>query len=271
MKRLILVTCTLAAGLAVSTDLHAQQERETTEDGARAGYAQLYSNGMQAYVDGDYELAVDLFYRAYGIDQKPLVARLIVRSFDFMGACDRALRQREFYNSEHPDAKDVQLQQCSNPARVSVECGDVDAPVRVDDKVEARCGETLSLPPGRHVLSSPALDTPTTLDIEAGEQRTISLAVDPKKWSPPRGDQPRKWRGERGAVDSDPTDEFSVYQSRDGIYRVWVRYDLLKDPDMHSGEGDGPRVLRLCDVDQRYDDAEENCVPLEQLQIEKVE
>ncbi|MGM0558082.1 MAG: hypothetical protein ACQEVA_16980 [Myxococcota bacterium] len=266
MKRIILAICVLAAGLALSEDLGAQDSGD-----ADAGYAELYSEGMQAYVDGDYERSVDLFYRAYGLDQKPLVARLIVRSFDFMGACDRAMRQRAFYRSEHPDDRDVRLQQCSNPARVRVNCGDVGAPVHVDDKIQARCGETLSLAPGRHVFTSPALDTPTTLDLEAGEEREVSLAVDPKKWSPPSGEQPRKWQREHASTGEDPADEFSVYQSRDGIYRVWVRYDLLRDPDMHSGDDDQPRVLRLCDVDQAYDDEEENCVPLEQLQIDKVE
>ena len=244
---------------------------ESTEGGT---YAEFYSQGMQAYVDGDYQTAVDYFYRAYGMDAKPVVARLIVRSFDFMGACNAADRQREFYRSEHPGQREVELQRCSNPAQVELECGQVDAPVKVDEVVSGRCGQTVALAPGRHVLTSPALDQPATIDVEAGESRTVSLAVDPKKWSPrPGGEHPEKWRERRARQSGDDVDrkDFSVYQSRDGLYRVWVRYDLLKDPDMHSGSDDKPRVLRLCDVDQIYDDAEQNCVPLEPLQIEKVE
>jgi hypothetical protein len=269
LNRLIVIAAAWMLATAGAADASAQ-----SSEGAEESYSAFYSKGMQAYVDGDYEEAIDLFYRAYGMDAKPVVARLIVRSYDFMGACDAARRQQEFYSAEHPDGKNVALQQCSNPARVQIECGGVTAPVVIDEHIEAACGETVSLPAGSHVLHSPALDSPATVDVEAGEARAVSLAVDPKKWAPATGDEhPRKWGVDRVGSPKDGVDneDFSVYQSRDGLYRVWVRYDLLKDPDMHSGDEDQPRVLRLCDVDQTYDDAEENCVPLEPLQIEKVE
>src|SRR5690554_7504216 len=93
-KNALFVSTFLLFG-ALSTPVFAQSSR--TSQSSEIAHADFYGNGLRSYTEGNYVEAIDHLFHAFALRPSAEVLRLIVRSYDFMGHCDAAQKQRVFF------------------------------------------------------------------------------------------------------------------------------------------------------------------------------
>jgi hypothetical protein len=228
-------------------------------------YGTFYGDGLRHYVEGRYDRAVEQLFRAYALRPTAAVAGLLVRSYDFMGHCDAAGRQLEFYGQAHPREPAIRLQRCERPAELVIECeGRATTTVRVGPMIETQCGATLRVAPGRYAVEVEGGSSGgQMIEVAPGEQVEVALE------GPGRG--LRRTIGEsRVPRLKAPGEDYRVIRSSDGLYEIWVRAQMGRDPDMFpldtlrlrpyvemicADEGADEAGMRACYFLQRKDDS----------------
>jgi hypothetical protein len=263
----------MVAGLAlfVTVSLSATTVMAESND----AYVRYYGDGLRHYAEGDFGAAVQNLFRAYALDSKPSTLGLIVTSYDKMGYCDAAERQLGVHRLVHPDAGSPELIHCSSTGTVEIACKGPEADVTVDRQFQVSCGQRIALPVGEHRLSAERVDSPRRFTVQAGRTARVELAFAPAptRWNTASSrTQSSKEpdavaqidRLERGGLD------YTVFESPDGLYRIFV----------HPGSAASggvlplqlrPDVLRLCDSGESFDPASSHCIPLQGMQIQKME
>lgn len=266
---LILLVCSLLCSLPGLFGASALAADSTGD------YARYYGDGLRHFAEGDFAEAVEHLFRAYALEPEASTMGLIVASYDKMGFCDAAKRQLDVHRLVHPDAKAPSLDRCKATGTVAITCEGPEAPVTVDRQFQVACGQRVALPVGEHRLSAERIDAPEMVVVQKDQTANVALifAPAPERWKsaakPPAISKlpdanAKVARLEKGGLG------YTVFQSRDGLYRVFI----------HPSAGDSghlislplrPDVLRLCDSGDQFDRKSGQCVPVEGMQIQKME
>lgn len=239
-------------------------------------YAAYYGDGLRHYTEGRLSEAVEHLYRAYALRDEPATLSLIIRAYDEMGHCDAVERQLEIFALAHPEQKAPQARRCATTGQIELRCKGGQRPVRVDEHFEVACGKTVSVPVGERRLVGDFAQAPRQVSVSADQTVSVELVFSPA---------PKRWKQARGRASVDMVQDsqlarvdrldgsanaYTVYQSPDGLYHIFIH---------QGGAGMGgvipiqirPEVLRLCDTGERYDQPSHSCVPVEEMQIQKME
>ncbi|MFU8803384.1 MAG: hypothetical protein ACNA8W_06220 [Bradymonadaceae bacterium] len=241
----------------------AAQQTSDTDAGL---YASTYGEGLRHYVEGRYDQAVEMLFRAYALKPTPSTARLLVRSYDFMGHCGAASRQLEFFREAHPRDQGPTLQRCERPASLVIDCEPYGAPVHINRFIAGHCGATIAVAPGiQNIQRDGDKRAGRRVEVGADEVATISLGEMPG--SAARGKAPSAHAPDVSRLTS-TEGSYRVIQSRDGLYQIWVRSDLGEDPDMFPLDSlrFRPYVEIICADEGKPGADNETCVMLRELQ-----
>lgn len=211
-----------------------------------------YGDGLRQLAEGRYEEALVDLYRAYGISGRAEVLSAVVGAYDAMGHCGAARQQRELFEARHADEVAPGLKRCARSGEVELACGSVGGAVEISASIEARCGDTLELAAGTYQVrrrGAEAID----VDVEAGSAQRVDLMEPPS----PKGAVARL-RGP-GLFGTDvqrlrpSAPAYTVYQSADGLYQIWVRsagderrYDAMPRVEIVCPDDAGERVDPGC-------------------------
>jgi hypothetical protein len=207
-------------------------------DRSRHAFALHYGDGMRHYAEGHYDEAVRELFRAHALEPSARIARLIVRSYDAMGHCDAAARQRELLRERFRGADVPGPGRCAESGELTIECGDDTAvgEVVVDSRIETSCGSTLTVPLGTHTVTSPGARGAQRVEVTA-DARQVSVALrapEAASVSSPELkkltlDSPRSERARRPHTDVPRLEagasQFRVIRLPGGIYYLWVAPD----------------------------------------------
>ncbi len=272
-RSFILGVLAVAMSVMSATAALAQPPARASAPQDASAYSRYYGDGLRHYAEGDFEAAVENLFRAYALRAKASTMRLIVDSYDKMGFCDAASRQLSVYRMVHPDAPIPKLSRCGTTGTLQVQCEGPQAAITVDHQFDVTCGERVALPTGEHRLTSPRAKAPVTVTLQKNQlaSTTVALLPAPKRWKAARaqvsklGDIPinvaRLGRAGPG---------YTVFQSPDGLYQIFIRPNA-------AGSGAviplpfRPDVLRLCDSGERFDTRAKRCVPVDGMQVQKME
>jgi hypothetical protein len=283
----ILVAASCFATLALSSTPAMAQSGQNRPDQAHSAqphsgipqpddaYARYYGDGLRHYAEGDFSQAVENLFRAYALESKASTLGLIVTSYDKMGFCDAATRQLSVHRMVHPDTTSPTLSNCASTGAVAISCKGPEAAVTVDRQFTVSCGQRIELSTGEHQLSAERVDSPRRVTVEEGETESVELVFSPAptRWKTASSEAKVSKlpdaaaqidRLERGGLD------YTVFQSQDGLYRIFIH------PGSASSGGVlplplRPDVLRLCDSGESFDAKSHSCVPLQGMQIQKME
>lgn len=260
----VLIATILMVLTSVSGDVKAQSS-PLVPGPESDSYATYYGDGLRHYTEGRYDQAVESLFRAYALRPTASVARLLVRSYDFMGHCDAAQRQIEFFREVHPRTETPQFQRCKEPAQLKITCEPLGAEVKVNRMIDTYCGATLSVAGGMQHLwlaREPAIQQQVA--VAAGELVEVHL------------ESPEKRTREWSVVDSNvrvprltrPTAAYQMIRSSDGLYRIWVREEMGNDPDMLPLDTlrFRPYVEIICADEERESEGDPSCYFLKRLQ-----
>ncbi|RDV40024.1 hypothetical protein DV096_05560 [Bradymonadaceae bacterium TMQ3] len=202
-----------ALALLVSSPVWGQQD---------AGPGVYYGDGLRHLAEGRYGEALIDLHRAYGIAGRPEVLEAIVGAYDAMGFCEAATRQRELYVERHGQASAPGLERCLRVGQVEPICEGREGRVLIDAMFEVECGQSVMLAEGRYRM---AWDGGDSVEVEVEAER--SQQVELKELAPIKGAVARL-RGP-GLFGTDvqrlqpSAPSYTVYQSADGLYQLWVR------------------------------------------------
>ena len=168
-------------------------------------YAEYYGDGVRAYTESRYDVALTNLYRALALKPSPYVVKLIVRVHDFQGNCSARDASSKILSELVPGASVPPAQRCVNTGEVTIQCAPQVGEVRVDDEFVAKCGARLRLPSGPHRLANTKLGSVIDIDVRSGERVVADLMLRPNKWyrSKRRADLPQKWSYPRLVNDPD--------------------------------------------------------------------
>lgn len=202
-----------ALALLVSVPAWGQQEAE-------AGV--YYGDGLRHLAEGRYgEALVDL-HRAYGIAGEPEMLEAIVGAYDAMGLCEAAMHQRDFYGIRHGQASAPGLKRCLRVGQVEPICEGGEGRVVVDATFEVGCGQRVLLAEGSYQMAQGGGEV-VEVAVEAESSQQVEL-----KEPPPIKGAVARLRGP-GLFGTDvqrlqpSAPSYTVYQSADGLYQLWVR------------------------------------------------
>ncbi len=231
-------------------------------------YAEYYGNGLRSYTEGNYVEAIDQLFRAFALQQSPDLLRLIIRSYDAMGHCDAAQKQRTFFQDLYPRDLAPPPDQCQSTAALTIECTPVRTPVTVNYVIDSYCGATLNLAPGNIHIESPSHGSSQSITLQKGEQATAQIKLNAEKWPQIETVDASNHNQPLIRVPRLPTrqSEYAVYQSRDGLYQIWVRAELRSEQDLSANPGFSiqPRVEIVCAEDGM--DEDRDCMFLRSIQ-----
>lgn len=175
----------LAAFVALPSEAHAQDDEE-------ARFHAVVGEAMRYYTEEKYDAAIERFFAAKLIKDKPELVYNIARAYDKMGRCSTAKKHYAQFlaRGDSPDelrakarSYDEALGECPTTGTLALTCSPADARVQIDGQTAAPCGQ-LTLEQGPHtlVVSAPGyvpIDRQVT--IEAGETlaTTIALNLEP--------------------------------------------------------------------------------------------
>ncbi len=248
---------------ALSTPVFAQFSR--TQQTSNEAYADFYGNGLRFYTEGNYVEAIDHLFHAFALRPSIDVLRLIVRSYDFMGHCDAAQKQRVFFQELYPRESVPPADQCKETATLTIDCTPTRTPVIVNHVIDSYCGATLNVVPGKVHVESSTHGSSQSISVNPGDTAVVQIKLNAEKWS--KVDAPANSSG-LIRVPRLPTrqSEYAVYQSRDGLYQIWVRAELRSEQDLSNSPDFKmqPRVEIVCSEDS--EDAERDCMFLRSIQ-----
>lgn len=247
----------------LSTPVSAQSSR--TPQTSNEAYADFYGNGLRSYTEGNYVEAIDHLFHAFALRPSAEILRLIIRSYDFMGHCDAAQKQRVFFQEIYPREAVAPPDQCKQTASLTIDCTPIRTPVTVNYVIDSFCGATLNIVPGKVHVESPSHSSSQTLTVNPSENAIAQIKLNAEKWSKIDSSS---HSSSLIRVPRLPTrqSEYAVYQSRDGLYQIWVRAELRSEQDLSSSPEFKmqPRVEIVCAEDS--EDAERDCMFLRSIQ-----
>ncbi|TXD38896.1 hypothetical protein FRC98_00390 [Lujinxingia vulgaris] len=218
-----------------------------------------YGDGLRNLAEGRYAEALVDLHRAYGIAGEPEMLEAIVGAYDTIGLCDAAMRQRDFYGIRHGQASAPELKRCLRVGQVEPICEGEGGRVVVDATFEVACGQRVILAEGRYRLEHPDGGERVEVEVEAGSVQRVELEEPlPVKGAVARLRGPGLFgtdvqRLQPGAP------AYTVYQSADGLYQIWVR------PAAAARRYEAvPRVEIVC-PDDAGEEVDAGCVWLREL------
>ena len=216
-----------ALGLCAACLWPGQALAQTTVKPTEAQF-QLYQEGSEAFGQGDYKKAVDLFKASLHLGELNITYLNMGRAYFKMGQCDKA---RESYDKaqrapaiaqpapalvrQKIDQYRAELASC--PARLTVECQNKGVQITIGDRAPMACdGQPVALAPGQYVIRGTEGDKAfeETVTLQAMQQATITLGggtgavvTDPKIRKPKKGGE---------VVEKEPEGPVFVFGARVG-------------------------------------------------------
>lgn len=263
----------IAALLMVGIGLFAGDVFATEGDSA-GQYGVVYGDGLRHLAEGHYEAAVRELFRAYGMRPSAQVMSLIIDAYDAMGNCEAVERQLQFFDRSHKGEEPPKKQRCRVTGELLVECGrQGTVEIYINGTPRGRCGEVWKVPAEEELTVSLADGTVArTVRLEICGREHLTLV------SQPRLAEVTRLPGFEGHVErlpavvgdaaqvprlSVPAAAYTVFQSEDGIYQVWMRQS---QPVASVDESNGaPRVEIICPDDAPDGEVERGCLWLREL------
>ncbi|RAL24873.1 hypothetical protein DL240_01295 [Lujinxingia litoralis] len=218
-----------------------------------------YGDGLRHLAEGRYAEAVVELHRAYGMAGEAGMLAQVIEAYDAMGHCEAASRQLVLYGERHGSGGAPELKRCARSGVVALTCAPRGEAVRVNGAFVVGCGQEIRLPEGRHRLER---EGGQALEVEV--QADARIRIEPAAGTPLKGGVARL--GGPGLFGTDVqrlpavSPAYTVYQSADGLYQIWVR---------RAGESgrrleDVPRVEIVC-PDGEDGESDPGCLWLREL------
>lgn len=151
----------------------------------------LFTQGQAAYETGDYQTAVDLWERAYGLDARPLLQYNLAQAYERLGQLDRAVTAYRLYVEHTPGederARNARARILSLEARVgqtsiNLTGGPEGAQITIDGEDRGRLPhpDALHVDPGNHrvvIRADGYEDFVSSVAVSAGQQAALSVEM----------------------------------------------------------------------------------------------
>lgn len=243
----------LSCAIAFAFDVQNVQAQEDKREDPL--WSKVFGEGMRAWAESDYEVALENLYQAYAIKPTAYNLGLIVRSHDFLGQCHAALKQRKEYKALYGERDQPVLQNCAAVGSLTVTCpeGYKKLEVWLNGHKAGYCGDVLTAVAGKVEVSVPHVQY--VVDVEVDESRAlvheVALRVEEKR------PHVSKLLG--------TADRYTVFMTPDGLYQIWVLSDeALLEPY------EGSFCMRQ-DGEKGGSDVKASCKPLTKKQRDELE
>ncbi len=154
---------------------------------------ELFTQGQAAYETGDYQSAVRLWERAYGIDARPLLQYNLAQAYERLGQLDRAVVAYRLYVENTPGdderarnarARIASLEQRVGQTSIVLSGGVEGAQIIVDGNDRGRLPhpDPLRVQPGNHrivVRADGYEDFVSSVAVSAGQQAALPVEMRP--------------------------------------------------------------------------------------------
>lgn len=216
-------------------------------------WSKVFGEGMRAWAESDYDAALASLYQAYAIKPTAYNLSLIIRSHDFLGQCQAAIKQREEFVELYGERAQPVLQSCAVVSTLQVTCpeGYKRLEVWLNGYKAGMCGEELVASAGEQLeVSLPEVRYVAQVELDASRRMVHRVELE----VPEKRPQVSKLLG--------TADRYTVFMTPDGLYQIWVLSDeALLEP--YEGS--------FCMRQSGEADVKASCKPLTKKQRDELE
>jgi len=184
MKKLATILALVLAFTSLSSTAHADD------------FAKIVSEGMKAYNEENYDVAIEKFFEAKLLNDAPELVYNIARAYHKKGRCDLAQKHYDQFlaRGDAPDklvkkakGHSESLGECPTEGTLALTCLPKDANVQIDGNEMGACGK-FELEQGRHVLVVTApghKPADREVMIEPGQVEATTVSLEIAQTAPP--------------------------------------------------------------------------------------